>query len=235
MTKVCLVVEHLAVEHPGTFKPVFELCGYEVISVPAAAIRRFRGQAEQAALLVVMGGPIGVYDAPEYPFLTEEIEIIQARLEARRPVLGVCLGSQLMAAALGANVFPGSNGIELGWAPVRLTKDGEQHALAEIASDERPVLHWHGDTFDLPSGARLLASTSRYAHQAFSVGNYGLALQFHVETDADELEQWFVAFAGDIRKMGPDTLVRLRMDTARYAPDLADRNARFVKRWLSQL
>jgi GMP synthase (glutamine-hydrolysing) len=233
--KTCFVIEHLSVEHPGTFRPAPEASGYQVTSIPAAAIGRFRERAEAAALLIVMGGPIGVYDAPDYPFLTVEIELIRSRLEAKRPVLGVCLGSQLMAAALGAKVFPGTNGVELGWESVRLTEAGERHPLADVAGDDRPVLHWHGDTFDLPEGATLLASTSRYAHQAFAVGSYGLALQFHVETDADELEQWFVAFAGDIRRMGPDTLSILRADTAKYAAGLAERNARFITRWLAQL
>lgn len=235
MSKVCIVIEHLAVEHPGTIKPVLEERGYEVVSVPAATIQRSRTRAEEADLLIVMGGPIGVYDAPDYPFLTEEIDIIGARLKAKLPVLGLCLGSQLIAAALGAKVFPGTDGVELGWAPVQLTGPGQQHALAEIAGNDLPVLHWHGDTFDLPEGATLLASTQRYAHQAFSVGNYGLALQFHVETDAAELEQWFVAFAGEIRKMGPGTLSRLRADTAKYAAGLAERNAHFVSRWVAQL
>lgn len=233
--KTCLVIEHLAVEHAGTFKPVLEASGYEVTPVPAALIGQFRERAEAAALLIVMGGPIGVYDAPEYPFLSEEIELIRSRLKTKRPVLGICLGSQLMAAALGAKVYPGTQGVELGWAPVRLTEAGLQHALADAAGGDLPVLHWHGDTFDLPQGATLLASTSRYAHQAFAVGGYGLALQFHVETDANELEQWFVAFAGDIRKMGPDTLATLRADTAKHAAGMAERNTRFVGRWLAQL
>jgi GMP synthase (glutamine-hydrolysing) len=233
--KTCFVIEHLSVEHPGTFKPALEASGYQVTSIPAAAIGRFRKHAEAATLLIVMGGPIGVYDAPDYPFLTVEIQIIRSRLKARRPVLGVCLGSQLMAAALGAKVFAGENGVELGWAPVQLTEGGRQHPIAEVAGSDLPVLHWHGDTFELPSEAMLLASTSRYPHQAFAVGNYGLGLQFHVETDADELEQWFVAFAGDIRKMGRDALSLLRADTAKYAAGLAERNARFITRWLAQL
>jgi GMP synthase (glutamine-hydrolysing) len=125
--------------------------------------------------------------------------------------------------------------VELGWAPVQLTAQGRKHPLAAIAGDGSPVLHWHGDTFELPQGATLLASTSRYAHQAFAIENYGLALQFHVETDAAELEQWFVAFAGDIRKFGPDTLPKLRADTAKYSFDLSERNGRFVAQWVSQL
>lgn len=230
--KTCFVIEHLAVEHAGTFKPVLEASGYEVTPVPAARISEFRERAEAAALLI---GPIGVYDAPEYPFLTDEIALIRSRLRARRPVLGICLGSQPLAAALGAKVLHGTNGVELGWAPVQLTEAGWQHPLADGAGNDPPVLHWHGETFDLPEGATLLASTSRYAHQAFRIGNHGLVLQFHVETDANELEQWFVAFAGDIRKMGPDKPSTLRADTAKYAAGMAERNARFITRWLAQL
>src|ERR1700761_5673133 len=100
MNRTCFVIEHLAVEHPGTFKPALEACGYYVESIPAASIAQFRDRALEVDLLIVMGGPIGVYDAPEYPFLTIEIDLIRCRLEAKRPVLGVCLGSQLMAAAL---------------------------------------------------------------------------------------------------------------------------------------
>lgn len=235
MIKQCIVVEHLAVEHPGTIKRALEDNGYAVTSVPAASIRDFRERAEQAALLVVMGGPIGVYDAPEYPFLSEEIDIIRGRLRRRTPVLGICLGSQLMAAALDAKVYPGTAGVELGWGPVELTEAGRQHPLVHVAENNAPVLHWHGDTFELPVGSTLLASTGRYPHQAFSVGNYGLALQFHVETTQAELEQWFVAFAGDIRALGPTTLSTLRADTEKFAEDLERRNIRFISNWVSRL
>ncbi len=234
MSKQCIVIEHLAVEHPGTIKPALEAKGYVVVSAPAASIQDFRERAEQADLLVVMGGPIGVYDAPEYPFLSEEIGIIRGRLQRRMPVLGICLGSQLMAAALDAKVYPGTAGVELGWGPVQLSGDGRQHALAHVAENDAPVLHWHGDTFELPAGAKLLASTQRYPHQAFAVGNHGLALQFHVETNQAELEQWFVAFANDIRALGPETLARLRADTAKFSDDLERRNMRFISEWVSQ-
>jgi GMP synthase (glutamine-hydrolysing) len=83
MRKSCLVIEHLAVEHPGTLKPALEANGYEVVSIPAAAIQRFGERAAEADLLIVMGGPIGVYDAPEFPFLTDEIGIIRAPLACR--------------------------------------------------------------------------------------------------------------------------------------------------------
>lgn len=236
MSKQCLVIEHLAVEHAGTFRKPLLDNGYELASVPAAAISSSRDQAKSADLLVVMGGPIGVYDAPEYPFLTEEIDIIRDRLQRQAPVLGVCLGSQLMAAALGAKVYPGKAGFELGWAPVQLTEDGRLHSIAHLVNNQNaPVLHWHGDTFDLPKQASLLAFTDRYRNQAFAVGNFGLALQFHVETDEAELEQWFVAFAGDIRSFGSETLAKLRADSQKYCKELEQRNNRFMSDWISKL
>lgn len=234
MSKQCIVIEHLAVEHPGTIKPALEAKGYVVTSVPAASIEEFRERAEQTALLVVMGGPIGVYDAPEYPFLSEEIRIIRGRLQRRMPVLGICLGSQLMAAALDARVYPGTAGVELGWGPVEMTEEGRKHPLAHVAGNGAPVLHWHSDTFELPRTATLLASTSQYPHQAFAVGNFGLALQFHVETNQAELEQWFVAFANDIRSIGAGKLAELRADTAKFAEELEHRNMRFISEWVSQ-
>lgn len=232
--KHAIVIEHLAVEHAGTLKPLLMAGGYNVTPVPAAAIEAHRDAAEAADLVLVMGGPIGVYDAPEYPFLTKEIDLIQSRLSRKRPVLGICLGSQLMAAALGARVYPGDRGVELGWAPVALSAEGKTHPLAFAAGDGSPVLHWHGDTFDLPDGAVLLASTERYKHQAFAIGDYGLALQFHIETDEAELEQWFVAFASDIRAQGKETLPRLRADTRKFTAGLAERNARFIGEWIKK-
>jgi GMP synthase (glutamine-hydrolysing) len=235
MEKICYVIEHLSVEHCGTFRQALEAHDYRIVSIPAAEIRNFYDKAAYGELLIVMGGPIGVYDAADFSFLTLEIELIRSRLQARRPVLGICLGSQLMAAALGANVFPGTNGVEIGWAPVQLTEAGRSHPLSDVAGDGWPVLHWHGDTFELPKGATLLASTSRYPNQAFAIEDYGLALQFHVETDAAELEQWFVTFVSDIRKLGPNTLEKLRNDTSRHAASLARRNRQFLIRWLTQL
>ncbi len=146
-------------------------------------------------LLVVLGGPIGVYETDLYPFLVPEIELIARRLRAARPTLGLCLGSQLMAKALGARVY--SSGIkEIGWTTLELTADGRASCLRHVA--DTPVLHWHGDTFDLPDDAVRLASTPACKNQAFSWGNAALALQFHVEAAGVALESWFVGHAAEI-------------------------------------
>jgi GMP synthase (glutamine-hydrolysing) len=230
----CLVIEHLAVEHAGTLKPALEGCGYAVSSIPAAAISERRDEIASVDMLVVMGGPIGVYDAPAYPFLNAEIGLLKERLAAQKATLGICLGSQLLARAAGSKVYPGESGLEIGWGPIFLTDAGRRTPLSAFDSDSM-VLHWHGDTFDLPNGAELLASTPKYLNQAFAIGTHALGLQFHVETTAEELEQWFVAFSGEIKAMQIPTLSQLRRDTQLYSTELARKNMIFVERWIGQL
>ncbi len=127
--------------------------------------------------LIVMGGPMGTYDEADYPWLRTEKAALRQAIENGKRVLGICLGSQLLAEAIGGRVFPGPEK-EIGWFPVRSVS--ENPYLPETFEP----LHWHGDTFELPSSARLLASSAAYVHQAFSYGSNCLGLQFHLEMTA---------------------------------------------------
>jgi GMP synthase-like glutamine amidotransferase len=142
--------------------------------------------------LVVMGGPMGVGDTAEHPWLAGEIDLLAAAVAGGLPVLGVCLGAQLLAAALGARVYRGERA-EIGTGTVSLTGKGRADPVLGAAGlDELPVVHWHQDTFALPSGAVLLAGSELYPNQAFRAGAracvYGL--QFHVEVDRALAEEW---------------------------------------------
>lgn len=181
-------------------------------------------------LLVVMGGPMGVYDTAEHPWITPEIAGIAARIAAGRPTLGVCLGSQMIAAALGARVYPG-HGPELGFAP--LSDIDMASPLAHFSGVA--MLHWHGDTFDLPEGARRLASTPRYANQAFAVGDHVLALQFHAEMGEDpRFETWVDEGEVMIAAAGIDA-GKLRGDHDSLGPLAVRAGERMLGDWLDRL
>jgi GMP synthase (glutamine-hydrolysing) len=141
--------------------------------------------------LVVMGGPMGVADADrsEHPYLRAELELLAAAASESIPVLGVCLGSQLLAAALGADVRPGP-AEEIGLGAVALTPEGEADPVLGPAGPEIPVFHWHRDTFDIPPGAVRLAGSGAYANQAFRRGERAYGLQFHVEVDRGLADGW---------------------------------------------
>lgn len=225
-----LVLRHLAFEDAGLFAAPLRERGYTIREVDAGA-NAAPAELEFADLLIVCGGPIGVYETDRYPFLADEIKALQRRLEAKRPTLGLCLGAQLMAAALGARVYPGCKK-ELGWAPLQLSAAGQASSLGVLSG--LPVLHWHGDTFDLPEGASLLASTALYPHQAFAYGRHALALQFHAEADWRRIEQWLIGHTGELSGAGID-INALRAASHQHGPALESAAAQLLNRWLDGL
>lgn len=133
-------------------------------------------------LLVVLGGPMSVNDIGEYPWLTTEKQYIRKVIKSGKPTLGICLGAQLIASALGANVFP--NAVkEIGWYPIRATRSAKSSSFSFPEHIE--VFHWHGETFSLPTKAVLLAESDGCRNQAFQLGDNVIALQFHLETTPD--------------------------------------------------
>ncbi|KPC54765.1 glutamine amidotransferase [Amantichitinum ursilacus] len=199
------LITHIAFEDAGTLAPVLTQAGYTLQTLDACSIDFSQLDPAAADLLIVAGGPIGVYEGDTFPFLDSEIAFIRARLQQQKPVLGICLGAQLMATALGAKVYPGRNGKEIGWGPLMAGPDIAQlPGLDALIKADFPLFHWHGDTFDLPAGAALLASTAAYPHQAYSLGHYALGLQFHPEVITPYLERWYVANAGELAHAGID-------------------------------
>lgn len=207
----CVALRHVAFEDLGLFEPVLKQRGYEVEYVQPGTDVLSRQDWLDADLVVVLGGPVGVDDLGLYPWLGDEIVRIRQRLESQRPLLGLCLGAQLMAAALGARVAPLPNK-EITWRRVSLTGAGAGAPLRHL--DGLDVLHWHGDAFDLPQGAELLASTSMTPNQAFSVGPAALALQFHPEVAASRMEPWLIGHTTELRAASVD-ICSLRFSSAR--------------------
>jgi GMP synthase-like glutamine amidotransferase len=171
------VLQHVPFEGPAA---IADWAGAR--SVPVSIVRLYEGEAlpELSAfeVLAVMGGPMSVSDVAQYPWLDPELALLRDAIGAGKAVLGVCLGAQLIAKALGAAVYPASQK-EIGWFPVERT--GAQHALFDGLPAAFMAFHWHGETFDLPPGAVHLAKTAAVPNQAFAAGSRVLGLQFHME------------------------------------------------------
>ena len=209
-----VAIRHLAFEDLGLFGEVFAALGWPV-EYHEAGLDDLAAPLAEADLAVILGGPIGVYETDRYPFLKDELAALERRLAAGRPTLGICLGAQLMAAALGARVYPGGRK-EIGWGEVRLTEAGRASSLAHLAG--RPVLHWHGDTFDLPDGAVRLASTGTTLNQAFAIGDKVIGLQFHLEVLPGRIETWLIGHRAELGATRGLSVAALRADSARVGP-----------------
>lgn len=232
-SKSVIGIRHVPFEDLDSFAPILKAHNYEIAYREVAVDDLSNPDLASADLLVVLGGPIGVYEERRYPFLRDELALIEKRLARGRPTLGICLGAQLMARAMGAKVYPGGFK-EIGWARLVLTEEGRHSCLGRLGPQDR-VLHWHGDTFDLPEGATRLASTLRTPNQAFAVGSSALGLQFHLEATVRGLERWFVGHAFEISATQRVSVSKLRADTVRFAPMLEPHAQACLNVWLDGL
>jgi GMP synthase (glutamine-hydrolysing) len=216
--KKVLVFQHVPHEELGTLNGLLRAASFDIHTVKFWRAGATPADLEGFAALIILGGPMGVYEADKYPYLTAETELIQTAVNKDLPLLGICLGSQLIAHALGARVYP--SGIkEIGWYDLTPTADAENDPLLRHLNATEKVFQWHGDTFDLPGRAVHLAFSPLCANQAFRYGRNVYALQFHLEVDSQMIDTWLHApqnrdeIAGLHGYIDP-TLIRA--DTMRY-------------------
>ncbi|WP_234054174.1 MULTISPECIES: glutamine amidotransferase [unclassified Xanthobacter] len=232
MFRTAIAVRHIHFEDLGVFEAVLSGASYKVhyLDVDAGGFSTL--DPVEPDLLVVLGGPVGVYETDTYPFLAEERALIRKRLDAGRPLLGICLGAQQIAAVLGAKVAP-TGFKEIGFSELTLTDAGRAGPLRHL--EGVPVLHWHGDAFEIPEGAASLATTPMCATQGFALGENVLAVQFHPEVDACAgIEHWLIGHACELAAAGVDPRV-IREDAKRRGPALREAGRAMFGAWLEGL
>ncbi|HEV2112122.1 MAG TPA: glutamine amidotransferase [Gammaproteobacteria bacterium] len=228
--KTLLAIRHVLFEDLGSYALPLAEAGYAIRYVDAPAAD-FAALAKQPwDLLVVLGAPIGVNDGTDYPFIAPELGFVAARLESGAPTLGICLGSQLIAKALGARVQR-LKAVEVGWKPLQLTDAGRASPLRHLSG---PVFHWHGEGFDLPTGAVSLAATDITPHQGFTWGKATLAMQFHPEVTQRGLEQWYVGNTVELGELGLKP-GELRRSAAAHAAAMQAQAAAALNEWLAAI
>ncbi|HVF08915.1 MAG TPA: type 1 glutamine amidotransferase [Actinomycetota bacterium] len=226
-----LVLQHIACEPPGVYEDVLRERGAGITRVELDEGEPLPQRGFDA--IVAMGGPMSVNDEDEHPWLAEEKRIIGDAVRAGTPFWGACLGVQLLAAALGARVYPGS-APEVGLLPIALTDEGRADPVTGVLPAEVLTLQWHGDTFDLPEGATLLASSPEYPNQAIRFRDaYGV--QFHLEVSPAMAGEWsrvpeYGAYADGV--LGPGALPGLLVEVGANAEEMRDHGRRMFETWL---
>ncbi|TZG25031.1 glutamine amidotransferase [Sphingomonas montanisoli] len=229
--KSCLVIRHVPYEGVAGFRAPIEAAGYAIDRVDVTDPDFANVDFDAPDLVVMMGGPMGVYDVERHPWISCEITRLARRILLDRPTLGVCLGSQMIAAAMGSRVYPGPVK-EVGFSPISINGAGQGSPLRHI--EDVPVLHWHGDTFDLPSGVELLASSDKYAHQGFRRGDNLLALQFHSEMGEDPRFDAWLENEDDVTAAGL-TVPELRAQHDTHGSTAVAAGRLMIADWLARL
>jgi len=230
--KTALIIRHVPYEGIAAFREPVEAAGYHIDRVDVTDPEFGAIDLREPDLLIMMGGPMAVYDQERLPWIRCQLRRLALRLEQDRPTLGVCLGAQMIAAALGAAVFPGPVK-EVGFYKVGV---GDMPAAAPLRHlADVPLLHWHGDTFTLPEGTERLASSDRYENQAFRRGDNVLGLQFHAEMGEDDrFHVWTEAWPDDIHAAG-QTVEQLRRDHETHGPIAVAAGRAMIADWLAAL
>lgn len=200
MNKKVLAVRHVKIEHAGLIEDILKEKGIEIDYVDTAKGQTLKEPLENYSFAIVLGGYMGAYEESLYPFLSYEYKLMEEVLKRDIPLLGICLGSQMLAKVLGARVYKGEKGKEIGFFDVYKVSQVE---LFKDFPDKLKVFQWHGDTFDLPKGAQRVFEGDIYQNQGFIYKN-AIGLQFHIEVSLQMVEEWLSVYDDEVEKEGLD-------------------------------
>lgn len=213
--KKALIIQHVPHEGPGIIQDGLKKSGIDAEFVKIYKEKLSPDAIDGKCALIILGGPMGVYEEEIYPFMKTELKLIESALKKNIPVLGICLGAQLLAKAAGARVYKGQKK-EIGWYKLDLNQSALSDRLFLGMPDEIMVFQWHGDTFDIPVGAKNLASSGLFPNQLLKVGHNAYGLQFHLEVTPEMIREWFrINFSelAAIKYIDPDKAIG---DTNKY-------------------
>ncbi len=230
---VVLIVKHIEVEGPG----LIEYClnqgniPYQILNLQT--VIHFP-RLDDLTHIVLLGGPMNVYEEGLYPFLREEDLSIKEAIQRGKSILGICLGAQLIAKALGAKVFKAPMK-EIGWYDVSLTKIGSNDPLFSTLPKTFPVFQWHEDTFEIPKAAKLLATSNLVTHQAFRYGEKVYGLQFHLEVTEEMIQEWMRTYGEELKGSHPSPFSKLKIltDTEAKIEPYKEIRLKFLKSFFS--
>lgn len=188
-----LIIKHIDIEGPGLIETFLRQAKipYQILNLQ---IDEKFPKMDDLSYIVVLGGPMNVYEEDRYPFLKDEDIFLKEAIQRGKRILGICLGAQLIAKAMGSKVFKAPTQ-EIGWYDVSLTEAGLQDSLFSHFPNTFSVFQWHGDTFEIPRGAKLIATSSSVPHQAFRYGENVYGLQFHLEVKEEMIHEWVEAYS----------------------------------------
>jgi GMP synthase (glutamine-hydrolysing) len=230
MRMIALVIQHDPTIHLGNLEQVLIEANYELTIVDARSYA-FDATPEDVDLVVVLGNDHGVYQKHEHPYIAREEAWLAARAAHERPTLGVCFGAQILASALGADVYRGDKRV-VGFRTVTPSSAGESSPVRFFS--DVPVMQWHGDTFTLPAGATHLAGSNEYANEAFAVDDWALAVQFHPETTPEMHETWLADSHDWVEDAGYD-LEALRRERDEHSDAMQVASRAMLTEWLANL
>ena len=230
-----LIIENATGEGPGILGNILSKRGWFF-----QTIRLYMGESipsnwQSFNLIIIMGGPMNVYEEDRYPFLMKETEVIGEAINDGVPLLGFCLGSQLMAKACGAKVSKGHIK-EIGWYPVCLTEDGRKDLLISKFPKELYVFQWHSDTFQIPERGIRLIESDEYPNQAMRIGKMSYGFQFHFEITGEMIEEWLQSGKEEVKGLNMAGLhERILKDTSYYLPKIHAVTELFLNNYLDQI
>ncbi len=234
MSKTALIITHKVHEDIGSLKNVLDerwftldqRLGYHDTLAGEDPLRH--------DLTIFMGGTMGVYQKNMFPYLEHEISYLKKRIAADKPTLGICLGAQLIAAACEKDVYKGTQGPEVGWREISINEAGQNTPVKHLDKNHTKMMQWHGDTFDLPDEALLLASSEAYKNQAYAIGKNILGLQCHPEVTSEKMEFWMAIGVNELTRLSID-VNDLRDQSAQNGPILEQQTKQFFNEWLDEV